>query len=80
MTSSVTPRGLLAVALFGCLVAAMFGAAPLAAWANGFDPTVLGPAADAWQNAMQAIGMDRFGDALRFGVRFVEAARFTPGD
>jgi hypothetical protein len=72
----VTPRQLLGLAVLSCLVAALFGAAPLAAWvdASVADGTVVQQAADGWNQLAQRIGLDRPYDALRHLVRDAEGA------
>jgi hypothetical protein len=78
MQRRVTPLSLLAIALLGCVTAAVFGAAPLAAWV---DASILGGtaaerAAEAWLGATQRLGLDRPYVAIRRAVRDAEAARF----
>ena len=76
---TVTPRGLLAVALLGSLVAALFGAVPLAVWVNALPQSpatqILIPAADAWRDFAQRVHLDGPYYALRRAVRDAEAAR-----
>ena len=72
----VTPRQLLGIAVLGCVVAALFGATPLAAWV---DESVAGGTtvqltADAWRDLTQRIGLDRPYEALRHAVRNAEGA------
>jgi hypothetical protein len=71
-------RGLLLIALLGCGSAAVFGAAPLAAWVDGSiaNGTAIQQAADAWLHLTQRIGLDRPYDSLRREVRDAEAAHF----
>jgi hypothetical protein len=71
-------RGLLLMALLGCGSAAVFGAAPLAAWVDGSiaNGTVIQQAADAWLHLTQRAGLDRPYDSLRRDVRDAEAAHF----
>lgn len=77
---TVTPRGLLAVALTGSIVAALFGAAPLAAWADALPEsraaTILQQAADTWRDLAQRVDFDRPYSGLRRAVRDAESARF----
>ena len=56
----VTPRKLLGIAVLGCCVAALFGAAPLAAWVDASiaGGTVVQQAADAWHELTQRFGFD----------------------
>ena len=70
----VTPRQLLGVALLGCLIASVFGAAPLAAWVDASIAagTVVQQAADAWHDTMQGAGLDGPYRALRDAVRTAE--------
>jgi len=77
----VTPRGLLGIALLGCLVAALFGAAPLAAWVDSSiaEATVVQQVADAWHDMARRLMLDRPYDALRRAVRDAEAAQFGRG-
>jgi hypothetical protein len=72
----VTPGKLLSTALIASLVAAAFGAAPLAAWvqASPLDGTVQQQAADEWLAMTRRIGLDRPYDVLRHAVRDAEAA------
>jgi hypothetical protein len=72
----VTPRQLLEIAVLSCFVAALFGAAPLAAWVDAsiVGGTVVQQAADHWHEVTQRIGFDRPYDALRRAVRDAEAA------
>jgi hypothetical protein len=72
----VTPRQLLGIALVGCCVAALFGAAPLAAWvdASVVSGTVVQQAADGWHGLTRRVGFDRPYDVLRGAVRDAEAA------
>jgi hypothetical protein len=74
MPVSVTPRQLLAIALLGCFVAALFGATPLAAWVDTTvgDGTTLQEAADTWLELTQRAQLDRPYIALRHAVRTVE--------
>jgi hypothetical protein len=71
-------RGLLLMALLGCGSAAVFGAAPLAAWVDGSiaNGTVIQQAADAWLHLTQRAGLDRPYDSLRRDVRDAEASHF----
>jgi hypothetical protein len=73
----VTPRQLLGIAALSCFVAALFGAAPLAAWVDASiaDGTVVQQAADSWRGLTQRAGFDRPYDALRHAVRDAESAR-----
>ena len=77
---TITPCGLLAVALLGSVVALLFGAVPLAAWADalpGSPITVpLQQAADTWRDVVQRVGFDQPYDVLRTAVRKAEAAHF----
>ena len=77
---TITPRGLLAVALLGSAVALLFGAVPLAAWADALpDSPIAVPlqqAADTWRDAVKRVGFDQPYDVLRKAVRIAEAARF----
>lgn len=72
----VTARQLLGIALLGCIVAALFGAVPLAAWVDASiaGGTVVQQAADAWLGLTQRVGLDRPYDALRHAIRDAEAA------
>jgi hypothetical protein len=72
----VTPRKLLGIAVLGCCVAALFGAAPLAAWVDASiaGGTILQQAADTWHELTQRFGFDGPYDALRHAVRDAEAA------
>jgi hypothetical protein len=74
----VTPGSLLAIAMLGCLTAAVFGAAPLAAWVNTsiLGGTAVEQAAAAWLGVTQRLGLDRPYAVLRRVVRDAEAARF----
>ena len=56
----MTPRSCLRIALLGCLVAALFGAAPLAAWVDASIAagTVVQQAADAWRELTQRVGLE----------------------
>lgn len=74
----VTRGHLLAIALLGCFTAALFGAAPLAAWVDAsiMGGTVVEQAAEAWLGLAQRLGLDRPYDAIRRAVRDAEAARF----
>ena len=77
---TVTPRGLLAVALLGSVLAALFGAVPLAAWTDALpDSPIAVPlqqAADTWRDVAQRIGFDRPYDVLRQAVRKAEGAHY----
>jgi hypothetical protein len=77
MPASVTPRQLLAIALLGCFVAALFGATPLAAWVDTTlgDGTTLQKAADTWLELTQRAQLDQPYIALRRAVRAAEGAR-----
>jgi len=70
------PVGLLGVALLACLTAAVFGAAPLAAWVDGsvFAGTVVQQAADGWLEAAGRLGLTRPYAAARRAVRDLEGA------
>jgi hypothetical protein len=74
----VTPRHLLAIALLGCVTAALFGAAPLASWvsASSLAGTQVEQAADAWLSVMQRLGLDRPYDLARNFVRTAESEHF----
>jgi hypothetical protein len=80
--SGITPARLLAVALLGCLVAAVFGSVPLAAWVDTSiaADSVVQQAADAWDAQMQRLGLDQPYAMLRRAVRTAEAARFSGAD
>jgi hypothetical protein len=80
MDNVITPRRLLAIALLGCIVAALFGAAPLAAWVDGSIArgTVIDQAAQDWLAIAQHFGFDRPYNAVRRAVRDAEALRFAP--
>jgi hypothetical protein len=77
---TVTPTGLLGIALVGSFVAALFGAVPLAAWVDNLpdSPTVrtLGQAADTWREFTQRVHLDEPYTALRRFVRSAEGERF----
>lgn len=77
---TVTPRGLLAVALVGSIVAAVFGAVPLAAWVDALPAspivTAMQQATDAWRDLAQRGHLNRPYDVLRRAVRDAESARF----
>ena len=79
--SGVTPARLLSVALLGCIVAAVFGAVPLAAWVDTsvVAGSVVQQATDAWQQRMQRLGLEQPYATLRRAVRAAEVARF-PAD
>ena len=70
----MTPPKLLGIALLACLVAAVFGAAPLAAWvaASNAGGTVVQEAADAWLTMTQRVGLDRPYNLLHHTIREVE--------
>ncbi len=72
----ITPRRLLGIAILSCFVAALFGAAPLAAWvdASMVSGTVVQQVADNWHELTQRVGFDRPYNALRRAVRDAEAA------
>jgi hypothetical protein len=72
----VTPRQLLGIAVLGCVVAALFGAAPLSAWVDQSVAagTTVQVVADAWRDLTQRVGLDRPYDALRHAVRDAEGA------
>jgi hypothetical protein len=74
----VTPIGLLAVALLASLVSAVFGAAPLAAWAASVP--VLPQATETWQDLTQTLSLDRPYDVLRKAIRNAENAKFGAAD
>jgi hypothetical protein len=76
--ASVTRGHLLAIALLGCFTAAIFGAAPLAAWVDAsiMGETAVAQTTQAWLGLTQRIGLDRPYDAVRRAVRAAEAARF----
>ncbi len=75
-----TPAAVLGVLAAACAVAAVFGSAPLLAWANalpdGQAARLLGAAALAWHNAMSAAGATRLHDMLRGFIRTCEALHF----
>ena len=72
----MTPRRLLCIALLACFTAALFGAAPLAAWveASIAGGTVVQQAADTWLGVTRRIGLGGPYDALRRGMRDLEGA------
>ena len=72
-----TPRQRLTIALLSCIVAALFGATPLAAWVDAsiVAGTAVQQAADAWLELTQRVGLDRPYDLLHRIVRDAEAAR-----
>lgn len=72
-------RGLLLIALLGCISAAAFGAAPLAAWVDGSiaNGTAVQDVADGWLRMTQIVGLDRPYEFVRREVRDAEAARFA---
>jgi len=78
----VSPKQLLRSALLACVVAAVFGAKPFAAWVDGsmVAGTVVQQAADGWEGVMQRIGLDQVYVTLRASVRTTEAARFEGSD
>jgi hypothetical protein len=75
-----TPARVLAVLVFACALAAVFGSAPLLAWANalpdGQAARLLAAAAQVWHNDMSAIGVTRLHESLRAFIRICEAFHF----
>ncbi|HEY2619812.1 MAG TPA: hypothetical protein VGI78_20890 [Acetobacteraceae bacterium] len=67
---------MLGIAILSCFVAALFGAAPLAAWVDAsiLSGTVVQQVADSWHELTQRVGFDRPYEALRRAVREAEAA------
>jgi hypothetical protein len=76
MTPPMKPLGLLGVALLACLTAAVFGAAPLAAWVDGsvLAGTVAQQAADGWLETAGRLGLTRPYESARRAVRAIEGA------
>ena len=70
----ITPRQLLGTALVCCIVAALLGAAPLAAWVDTSIAagTVVQQAANDWLSLTQSVGLDRPYDVLRHAIRDAE--------
>ncbi len=75
----LTPKALLLTALLCCCVAALFGAAPLAAWTANTVPA-LQQATETWQSWTAKFGLDRPYDTLRHLTRDAESTRFAPAD
>lgn len=75
-----TPARVLGVLLAACALAAIFGSAPLLAWADslpdGSAARLLHDAASAWNSAMSAIGATRLHDQLRAFMRAFESFHF----
>jgi hypothetical protein len=75
-----TPARVLAVLVFACALAAVFGSAPLLAWANALPDgqvgRLLAAAALAWHNDMSAAGVTRLHESLRAFIRICEAFHF----
>lgn len=76
---TVTPPGLLAIALLGCVTAAVFGAQPLTQWVTDNVPAAQ-QAAEKLQTLAADSGLDQPYATLRRVARNAEAARFTPRD
>jgi hypothetical protein len=79
---SADAKRLLMLALLACVVAATFGAKPLAAWVDAslVSGTFVQDAVDEWSDVMQRIGVTRPYDVLRRAIRDAEAARFPGRD
>jgi len=77
---TVTPRGLLGVALIGSVVAALFGAMPLAAWVDALPDfpgvSTAQQTADGWREVARVLRLDGPYNALHRAVRDAEGARF----
>jgi hypothetical protein len=78
----VDAKRLVMLALLACVVAAMFGAKPLASWVDAslVSGTFVQDAIDEWSDAMQRIGVTFPYDVLRRAIRDAEAARFPGRD
>ena len=70
----IAPRQLLLTALLCCVVAALLGAPPLAAWVDASIAagTVVQQAADDWLALTQRVGLDRPYEVLRHAIRGAE--------
>jgi hypothetical protein len=82
MQRQITVRHLFGVALLGCMVAALFGAKPLAAWVDTspLSGTVIQQVADTWRDVAERTGLTRPYETLHIAVRQFEAMRFAARD
>jgi hypothetical protein len=74
MAAGINPRQLLGLALLTCVVAALFGAKPLAGWVDTsvLADTIVQQTADEWLSVTQRLGFDRPYEVLRQAVRQAE--------
>jgi hypothetical protein len=76
-----TPVLVLRVVLLGCVVAAVFGSAPLLAWTEALPDSpvtaIVQDAATRWNDAMTRIGATEPRAWLRAEIRGFEARRFA---
>jgi hypothetical protein len=81
---SVTPFGLVRVALVGAIMATMIGAEPLASWADqAADDSPIAlvrPMLDRWHGTVAQLGLDRPYAALHALIRQAESLRFPDRD